>query len=108
MDKSTDKLKRFLVHCTDMHSHNMINFNQRLKSVLKPVNKLITEYYICGNINIDLLQQTAKPKVKDYSDILFSLGYIPLIIYTTRITPHREILRFNPFFLFLHWKWPDC
>jgi len=36
-------------------------------------------HYICGDINIDLLQQNAKPEVKYYSDNLFSLGCIPLI-----------------------------
>ena len=59
------------------------------------VEKLINqklEYYICGDITIDLLQYDSNVHVKNYSDMLFSLGCIPLIKPPTRITSSSATL----------------
>jgi len=43
------------------------------------------DYYICGDINIDLLQSETYANVKNYADTLFSLGCTPQINHLTRI-----------------------
>ena len=50
------------------------------------------DFYICGDINVDLLKCNNQPMIQKYSDMLFSMGCIPLINMPTRITNHSATL----------------
>ena len=51
-----------------------------------------TPYFICIDINIDLLQSDNDSNIRPYSDVLFSLGCLPSIQYPTRVTPTSATL----------------
>jgi len=55
------------------------DFQPALENTVEIINSLSSEYYICGDINIDLLQSETKINIKNYCDMLFSLGCLSLI-----------------------------
>ena len=57
-----------------------------MKNFLIILNKKIITYYICGDTNINLLQNETNYDIKNYSDMLFSLGCLPLVKFPTRIS----------------------
>ena len=61
------------------------DFQSSFKKAIENLNKQKLIYYLCGDFNIDLLQSDTKTVIKNYSDMLFSLGCLPLIKYPTRI-----------------------
>ena len=61
------------------------DFQSFFEKTIKILNKQKLIYYLCEDFNIDLLQRDTKTMVKNYSDILFSLGCLPLIKYPARI-----------------------
>ena len=73
-------------------SNNFAQFHTALKHTLITPNKQKLKYYICGDVNINLLDYDIKSNIKEYSDMLFSLGCIPLIKYPTRITQTSSTL----------------
>ena len=50
---------------------------------------------IMGDINIDLLQYSNHYKTNDYTEAIFSQGYLPLITKPTRLTSHSATLIYH-------------
>ena len=50
------------------------------------LNKQKLTYYISGDTNIDLLQNETNNNIKNYSDMLFNLGCLPLVKFPTCIS----------------------
>ena len=73
-------------------SNNFAQFHTALEHTLVTLNEKKLKYYICGDVNINLLDYDIKSNIKEYSDMLFSLGCIPLIKYPTRITKTSSTL----------------
>ena len=61
------------------------DFQSSFEKAIENLNKQKLIYYLCGDFNIDLLQSDTKTVIKNYSDMLFSLGCLALIKYPTRI-----------------------
>ena len=61
------------------------DFQSSFEKAIENLNKQKLIYYLCGDFNIDLLQSDTKTVIKNYSDMLFSLGCLPLIKYPTQI-----------------------
>ena len=54
-------------------------FQEKLESTFHSLNSNNKKYYICGDMNIDLLQCGNKTSCKNYSDMLFSMRCVPTI-----------------------------
>ena len=67
------------------HPNSKLSDFQSFEKAIEILNKQKLIYYLCGDFNIDLLQSDTKTMIKNYSDILFSLGCLPLTKYPTRI-----------------------
>ncbi len=48
--------------------------------------------YILGDLNLDLLKYNESNIVKNYVDMLFSFGFLQLILKPTRCTPNSATL----------------
>ena len=46
-------------------------------------------YYIGGDFNADLLKSNSDINIKDFMNLTYSLGCIPLITHPTRIKYHK-------------------
>ena len=64
---------------------NLVQFSESLENSLTILKQKLT-YYISGDTKIDLLQNETNNNIKNYSDMLFSLGCLPLIKFPTRIS----------------------
>ena len=73
-------------------SNNFVQFQTGLEHNLITLNEKKLKYYICGDVNINLLDYDIKGNIKEYFDMLFSLRCIPLIKYPTRITQTSSTL----------------
>ena len=49
-------------------------------------------YYIGGDFNADLLKSNSDTNIKDFMNLTYNLGCIPLITHLTRITTTRSTL----------------
>ena len=58
--------------------HHITDF-QNLEKLLLKLNKNNLSYYICEDINVDLLKCNEKPVIQRYYDMLFRMGCVPLI-----------------------------
>ena len=58
---------------------DILRFQKNLENLLRELNNKKLNYYICGDINIDLLQINKRSSIKGYSDMLYSMGCVPLI-----------------------------
>ena len=67
-------------------------FHTALEHTLITLNEKNLKYYIYGDVNINLLDYDIKSNIKEYSDMLFNLGCIPLYKYPTRITQTSSTL----------------
>ena len=65
---------------------NLVQFSESLENSLTILNKQKLTYYISGDTNINLLQNETNNNIKNYSDMLFSLGCLPLVKFPTRIS----------------------
>ena len=72
--------------------HNIAQFQTLLETTLKALNKDKRTYYMCGDININLLQNDVNTQTKCYNNMLFSLGCLSLSKYPTTIAPHSATL----------------
>ena len=61
-------------------------FSESLENSLTILNKQKFTYYISGVTNIDLFQNETNNNIKNYSDMLFSLGCLPLVKFPTRVS----------------------
>ena len=86
MGKNTVKQYRKSVSVLYRHPNSKLSdFQSSFEKAIENLNKQKLIYYLCGDFNIDLLQSDTKTVIKNYSDMLFSLGCLPLIKYPTRI-----------------------
>ena len=67
-------------------------FNKSFELTLATLNREKAQYYIGGDVNINLLDYESKSSVKNYVDMLCSSGCLPLIKHPTRITPTSSTL----------------
>ena len=79
---NTEKVFSLLYRHPNSKLSDFQSFFEKTIEILN-TQKLI--YYLCGDFDIDLLQSDTKTMIKNYSDILFRLGCLPLIKYPTRI-----------------------
>ena len=73
-------------------SYQISDFHDNLEISLNKLSNNNINYYICGDINVDLLKCDNQPMIQKYNDMLFSMGCIPLINMPTRITHHSATL----------------
>ena len=71
--------------------HFLTDFQSLFGLTIEKLTNQKLEYSICGDINIDL-KYNSNVNIKNYSDILFSLGCIPLIKHPTRITSTATLI----------------
>ena len=71
---------------------NIAEFHSSMENLLEKLNQTKLIYYICGDINIDLLKTDKVQSIKNYTDMICSLGSIPLIKHPTRITQTSSTL----------------
>ena len=71
---------------------NISEYHSSFEISLESLNQHKLQYYNCGDINIDLLQCELKASVKNYKEMLVSLGCLPLIKYPTRISSSSATL----------------
>ena len=62
------------------------DFQEKLGENICKLNNLKLKYYICGDINIDLLRGSTNIKIQEYIDMLVSLGCSSLVNVPTRIS----------------------
>ena len=72
--------------------YQISNFQDSFEISLNKLSNNNMNVYICGDINVDLLKCNNQPMIQKYSDMLFSMGCIPLINMPTRITNHSATL----------------
>ena len=87
------KQKNIIIGCIYRHPEsNLETFHQLLSQRLDLINRTGLEAYLTGDYNINFLHYSSSNQVSDYLDMLFSLGYMPLITKATRITYHSKTL----------------
>ena len=87
------KQKNIIIGCIYRHPEsNLETFHQLLSQKLDLINRTGLEAYLTGDYNINFLHYSSSNQVSDYLDMLFSLGYMPLITKATRITYHSKTL----------------
>ena len=67
-------------------SADINDFQEKLGENICKLNNLKLKYYICGDINIDLLRGSTNIKIQEYIDLLVSLGCSSLVNVPTRIS----------------------
>ena len=74
------KQKNIVVGCIYRHrSKDCANFHNALKEQLCNLNNSGKEVFVLGDININFLNYNRDNETSDYLDMLFGLGYTPLI-----------------------------
>ena len=89
------KLRNTEVIFCVIYRHPIPKFSEFQLSVehsLEKLNEQKSDYYFCGDFNINLLKSNTNPSINKYSNNLFSLGCLPLIKFPTRITPTSTTL----------------
>ena len=87
------KQKNIIIGCIYRHPEsNLETFHQLLSQKRDLINRSGLETYLTGDYNINFLHYSSSNQVSDYLDMLFSLGYMPLITEATRITYHSKTL----------------
>jgi len=76
--------------------HNWVNdisaFTENICELLQNLSDQKLPFIICGDININLMQQTAIPQVRNYVNAYKSYNYLQLITKPTRRTPSSSTL----------------
>ena len=67
-------------------TQKLSEFCNSFESTIEKLNSRKLMYYIGGNFNADLLKSNSDTNIKDFMNLTFSLGCIPLITHPTRIT----------------------
>ena len=62
------------------------DFQKKLNESICKLNNLKLKFYVCGDINIDLLQYSTNIKIQNYFDSLVSLGCSSMVNILTRIS----------------------
>ena len=67
-------------------------FCKSFESTIEKLNSRKLMYYIGGDFNADLLKSNSDINIKDFMNLTYSLGCIPLITHPTRITTTSSTL----------------
>ena len=67
-------------------------FCKSFESTIEKLNSRKLMHYIGGDFNADLLKSNSDINIKDFMNLSYSLGYIPLITHPTRITTTSSTL----------------
>lgn len=85
--------KQIIVGVIYRHPHsNIVEFQEKICKILDDFNTNNKVYYICGDINIDLLKYDSLPKVKTYIESLHCAGCLPVVNRPTRVTTKTATL----------------
>ena len=85
--------KNIIIGCIYRHpSSDLEKFHQLFSQKLDYINRSGLEAYLAGDYNINFIQYTSNKPTSHYLDMLFSLGFMPLITKATRITYHSKTL----------------
>ena len=88
-----ERQKSIVIGSIYRHPHgDAENFRELLRLKLYHLNNCGYEVYITGDINIDFYKYYSDKFTSEYLDMLFDLGYMPLITKATRITDHSATL----------------
>ena len=87
-----DKSEKIIGVIYRQPSYRISNFQESLEHTLENLNEQKVSYFICGDINIDLLKSDNDSNIRSYSDMMFSLGCLPLIQYPALVTSTRATL----------------
>ena len=75
------------------HSHQSLpKFISKFEKSIEMLNAYKEAFYISGDFNVDLTKYENDSMIKNYTDMIFSLGCIPLIHCPTRITMNSSTL----------------
>ena len=91
--KCTQELTE-LLRIIGINLRNFISYLDKCLNILIEENK---EIYLCGDINIVLLQIETNHNYKQFYDMLCSYGFLPKIIQSTGVTEHNSSLIDNIF-----------
>ena len=72
--------------------NNISEYQSNLCALLNDFNTYKKSYYICGDINLDLLKHDTVPKIRNYAESLNYLGCVPVLCYPTRVTSSTATL----------------
>ena len=87
------KQKNTIIGCIYRHPSNKFDiFHEVICQKLHYINKSGYEAYITGDFNVNLINYSYNKATSDYLDMLFALGYMPIITKATRITYHSKTL----------------
>ena len=92
LEISESKGKGIVDACIYRHPSSNIETFHQLLCKTENINRSEYEAYLIGDINVNLHAYSSHKPTSDYLDMLFSLGYLPLIIKATRITDHSKTL----------------
>ncbi|CAH3177120.1 unnamed protein product, partial [Porites lobata] len=82
-----ERQKSIIISSIYRHPHGTAeNFCELLRQKLNHLNNCGYEVYIAGDIDIDFYKYHSDKFTSEYLDMLFDLGYMPLITKATRIT----------------------
>ena len=88
-----ERQKSIIISSIYRHPHGTAeNFCELLRQKLNHLKNCGYEVYIAGDINIDFYKYHSDKFTSEYLDMLFDLGYMPLITKATRITDHSATL----------------
>ena len=89
---NSNKTEKLLAVLYRHPGSNICEYHSSFETSLESLNQHKLQYCNCGGINIDLLQCELKASVKNYKEMLVSLGCLPLIKYPTRISSSSATL----------------
>ena len=87
------KQKNIVIGCIYQHPKSDRSlFYETLKKQLESLNSKGKEVLILGDVNIDFLKYNKDVQTSEYLDMLFDLGFMPVITKATRVTDHTSSL----------------
>ena len=72
-------------------------FNDKFTDILNEVKNKKKSHFICGDFNIDLLKYECNKGTTDFVDLMYSIGFLPLINKPSRITTESATIIDNIF-----------
>ena len=75
-------------HPTFSSSEQFFQFSDLLSNLLDDLSNLNTQVLLFGDLNLDALKYGIIKNVTEYIDLLFSYGFLQLVLKPTRCTPH--------------------
>ena len=85
--------KNIVIGCIYRHPNSdRTLFYDTLKKQLETLNSKGKEVLLLGDVNIDFLKYNKDAQTSRYLDMLFDLGFMPVITKVTRVTDHSSSL----------------